>query len=138
MLVGPAIMRSGRTGVTRAHFYAAILVLALAEALIRVCWHSSLGLYAALTLFFVAFNFLEASLPGVISRAAPAASKGAALGAYSTFQFIGVFLGGLFGGLVAGQFDYIAVPLACSLLALSWLLYTLRLPATALTRTVSS
>ncbi|MCB1748793.1 MAG: MFS transporter [Gammaproteobacteria bacterium] len=134
LLVGPLIMLSSRRGLARTLFYGSIGGLAAAELLLWLWWDSRPGIYAALTLYFVAFNFLEASLPGFISRAAPASGKGAALGAYSTFQFIGVFLGGLCGGSVAGAWGYAAVPLVCAAIGLAWLVMSLNVPATALVR----
>ncbi|MEQ8234645.1 MAG: MFS transporter [Gammaproteobacteria bacterium] len=133
-LVGPLIMASSRPGTMRPLFFAAILVLGVAEALVSLWWDDAVGLYVALTLFFVAFNFLEASLPGVISRAAPTHGKGAALGAYSTFQFVGVFVGGLAGGAIAGGLGYAAVPAACAVLCMAWLVLSLRVPGDVLTR----
>src|SRR5690606_30237105 len=49
----------------------------------HVHWMWLIGLLLA---FFVAFNILEASQPSLVSRIAPAASKGAALGVYNTLQ----------------------------------------------------
>jgi hypothetical protein len=37
---------------------------------------------------------LEATLPSLVSRTAPPAAKGAALGVYNTTQAIGLFIGG--------------------------------------------
>jgi len=48
--------------------------------------------------FFVAFNILEATLPSLVSRTAPARAKGAALGVYNTTQSLGLFVGGAAGG----------------------------------------
>lgn len=50
-------------------------------------------------LFFAAFNFLEASLPALVSKIAPT-NKGAILGLYSCSQFLGMFFGGVWGGYV--------------------------------------
>jgi MFS family permease len=55
-------------------------------------------LVALLLLFFVAFNILEASLPSLVSRIAPPAAKGAALGVYNTLQPLGIFCGAALGG----------------------------------------
>ncbi|MDZ7808891.1 MAG: hypothetical protein U5L11_00550 [Arhodomonas sp.] len=52
---------------------------------------------------FTAFNILEATLPSMVSKFAPEAHRGAALGVYSTSQFIGAFLGGVVGGAVVRQ-----------------------------------
>ncbi len=57
----------------------------------------------SLLLFFVGFNVLEASLPSLISKAAPVTSKGTALGVYSTAQFLGAFAGGGLGGLLLAK-----------------------------------
>lgn len=48
--------------------------------------------------FFVAFNILEACQPSLVSRIAPPAAKGAALGVYNTLQSLGLFVGGALGG----------------------------------------
>lgn len=53
---------------------------------------------ALLFAFFVAFNILEAMLPALVSRVAPAAGKGAALGVYNTTQSLGLSAGGALGG----------------------------------------
>jgi MFS family permease len=42
------------------------------------------------------------------------------MGAYSSSQFLGLFLGGVIGGWFNGQFGVLAVFIFCALLALSW------------------
>ncbi|MGB1879245.1 MAG: MFS transporter [Gammaproteobacteria bacterium] len=120
LVAGPLIGLSSRKQLGERFFYISVGLLSIAELLLWLFWNSVVGFLAALTLFFAAFNFLEASLPGLISRAAPSARKGTALGAYSSFQFIGVFLGGMLGGVIAGQFGYTCVPLASALLGAVW------------------
>ena len=56
-------------------------------------------------LYFTAFTFLEATLPSWISRIAPAGGKGAAMGLFSTFQFIGAAIGGILAGSLFEAFD---------------------------------
>jgi MFS family permease len=58
-------------------------------------WPLLVGLLFA---YFLAFNILEASLPSLVSRFAPPAAKGAALGVYNTLQALGLFCGGALGG----------------------------------------
>jgi predicted MFS family arabinose efflux permease len=48
--------------------------------------------------FFIAFNILEASQPSLVSRIAPTAARGTALGIYNTLQALGLFCGGALGG----------------------------------------
>ncbi len=92
--------------------------------------HASLwGLVLALWVFFWGFNLLEATLPSLVSRMAPRSSKGTALGVYNTFEFSGVFCGGLVGGLVYGALGTAWVFLICAALLLPWLLWVWRGPS---------
>lgn len=108
--VFPLIRLAESRGHFRPAFLGAISLLALALLLAAV-GHAVAGiLVAALLLYFVGFNFLEGALPSLISRMAPPAHKGAALGVYSSAQFLGAFAGGMLGGLglqhggIAGAF----------------------------------
>jgi len=74
----------------------------------------------ALWFFFVAFNLLEATLPSLISKVAPAASKGTAMGVYSTSQFFGAFIGGVVGGWVQSHYGMPGVFWFSALAALLW------------------
>ena len=76
----------------------AIAVLAISQVGLSLFTSSLVGFAIVLWLFFSAFNLLEASMPSLVAKMAPAAHKGTAMGAYSTSQFLGVFLGGLTGG----------------------------------------
>lgn len=76
----------------------AISVLALAEAGFALVGHSLAGITFMLLFFFLAFNLVEAIMPSLVAKMAPAAHKGTAMGAYSSSQFLGVFVGGALGG----------------------------------------
>lgn len=133
LLVGPMIMTSTRPGMLMRVSCGAIAGLAVAEALLWLGWQQRWLTYLGLVCFFTSFNFLESSLPGLISRVAPAAYKGTALGAYATFQFIGMFAGGTLGGFIAGHYDFRVVPLACAALCSLWFIAAVRAPTGALT-----
>jgi len=79
--------------------------------------------------FFTAFNLLEATLPSMISKLAPAGAKGTAMGVYSTSQFLGAFLGGVLGGFLSQQFGLSAVFLGVALLAAGWFVLMLGMTA---------
>ncbi|MGF1764003.1 MFS transporter [Aliivibrio kagoshimensis] len=49
-------------------------------------------------LYFSGFNYLEASMPSLLSQIAPDSYRGSASGVYSTSQFLGAFIGGVVGG----------------------------------------
>lgn len=91
---------------------------------------SVLGLL--LLLFFCSFNVLEASLPSLVSRLAPASSRGAALGLYNTAQSLGLFAGGALGGAMLQWAGAQSLFAGTAALCLLWLVLAWRLmPATA-------
>ena len=63
-------------------------------------------LFALLLIFFTAFNVLEASLPSLVVKLAPADKKGTASGVYSTSQFLGAAAGGVLGGYFYQYYGY--------------------------------
>ena len=73
-----------------------------------------------LLLFFLSFNLLEALMPSLVSRLAPAEGRGMALGIYSTTQALGVFAGGALGGLLAQRLGDASVFITAALLIAVW------------------
>lgn len=101
---------------------ASVLGMAVVLALIPLFSASFAAIFTLLVLFFVAFNILEALQPSLVSRVAPPAFKGLALGFYNTSQSLGVFLGGLAGGLLASRAQGELVFWLAAVLAVIWLL----------------
>ncbi len=122
----PLIILSAKKHLVARIFFAAVCLLILAQVMLIVRPMGVAGLTVCLFVFFWGFNLLEAMLPSLVSRMAPAACKGSAMGVYNTFQFLGIFFGGLIGGLLYGSFGVDAVFAICSLVLLVWavLLYT--------------
>ncbi|OIO68620.1 MAG: MFS transporter [Zetaproteobacteria bacterium CG12_big_fil_rev_8_21_14_0_65_55_1124] len=81
-------------------FVSAILMLVLSLGLLSMHAHSLAIIATALAIFFIGFNALEATLPSLISKIAPASAKGTAVGVFNTCQFFGAFVGGMLGGLL--------------------------------------
>ena len=98
VLAAPIIMRVGKTVSVRFVLSLSALFVVLAAAVLIAGPASSVVFLGALTVFFFAFNILEASLPAQLSKLAFGKQKGAALGIYSSSQFLGAFLGGVAGG----------------------------------------
>ncbi|MGQ0654726.1 MAG: MFS transporter [Betaproteobacteria bacterium] len=118
----PALLYADRRNRTKAVLVAAVALLALTEALLGLV-DAGIGAMAALMLaFFVSFNVLEAMLPALVSRLAPAGARGVAIGVYNTTQTLGVFFGGMVGGAIAMYYGTTAVFAACALLVVLWLL----------------
>ena len=103
-------------------FVGAVVLLLVAE-LVMARAGASLGVVVVgLLLFFMAFNLLEATLPSLVSKLAPAGIKGTALGVYSTSQFLGAFAGGAAGGIAAQHFGWSGVFWLAAGAALVWLI----------------
>lgn len=98
----------------------AVVGLLIAEIFLGVV-NQKAGIFISLSLFFTAFCILEASLPTLVSKYAPTANRGAAMGVYSSLQFLGVFFGGIMGGWLHDRFGVLAVLLLCVGLAGTWL-----------------
>ena len=103
-------------------FLGAIALLAVAEFGLAMLHDSLAKILVLLTVFFLGFNVLEATLPSLVSKLAPADSKGTAMGVYSSSQFLGAFLGGGIGGLLLGAFGIAGVFWFCGAMVLLWLL----------------
>ncbi len=118
----PFIILAERRRRMKPVFLGAILALGLAQAGIWLFHQSLAGIVAMLVVYFTAFNLLEAALPSLVSKLAPVARKGTAMGVYTSSQFLGAFLGGLFGGWIHGELGIGGVLLLGSAAALCWLL----------------
>jgi len=99
----------------------AVLALTIASLLI---WqlHASLWFIAlALWLFLLGFNLLEASLPSLVAKFAPAAHRGTAMGAFSSSQFLGAFFGATAAGYIGQNYGEVSVFLINAVLVGCWL-----------------
>jgi MFS family permease len=122
--MGGSLFRLEKKGHLRSVFLASIgltLAVELALALVADGQPSVWGMGLRLFLFFYAFNVLEASQPSLVSRLAPAAARGSALGVYNTLQSLGFFVGGMGGGWLVKHTGAQGLFLTCAGLLLVWL-----------------
>lgn len=101
-------------------FTGATMVLVLALWELAFLDHSLAGIVFGLFLFFLAFNLLEASLPSLVAKIAPPDKKGTAMGVYTSFQFMGAFIGGVSGGWLYEHVSGESVFLFCAMLIAFW------------------
>ncbi|MES1981745.1 MAG: MFS transporter [Pseudomonadota bacterium] len=136
MLMVPPIIIAEKKAKMKQVFIASISLAALGQLALMLLQHSVWGVAFALLLFFTAFNVLEATLPSMISKIAPLAAKGTAMGVYSSVQFLGAFFGAAMGGLLMQYFDGNAVIAFALVLLMLWLVVasTMRSPAAVRTR----
>ena len=108
-LMMPPIFMAERRGKMRLMFLGSIALLLVVQA--GFAWfRDDLAAIVVLMIgFFVAFNILEASLPSLVSRLAPVAARGTAIGVYNTTQALGLFAGGVVGGWLAEFWGSVAV-----------------------------
>lgn len=135
----PGVKMADRRNRPRAALLGATACLLVAELAFAARLDGGwLWLAICMVAFFAAFTVIESVLPALVSRIAPANMKGAALGAFSTAQYLGAFLGGALAGLMHEHFGTSAVFVACALVCLAWLVLAMRLdtPAALSLRTV--
>ncbi|HEX7338691.1 MAG TPA: MFS transporter [Rhodanobacteraceae bacterium] len=133
VLAIPGIIWAEARGHMRPVFIATVTLMMLSMLWLGTSYTHPWSLITALFLFFMAFNLMEALLPSLVSRTAPEANKGLALGVYNTTQSLGLFAGGAVGGWVANTWSDASVFLTCAALSFLWLLvaFFVRVPANA-------
>jgi predicted MFS family arabinose efflux permease len=98
----------------------AIILLIIAEIVFTQA-SSVMVIAAALLIYFVGFNLLEALQPSLVTRYAKE-SKGTALGVYNTTQSIGLFMGAVIGGWLMDSHGNLSVFFMGAVLLLCWLI----------------
>ncbi len=122
VLMIPAIIVAEKRAKLKPVFIGAVALMLVAQIAFALNIHVFWGIVASLFVYFVAFNILEASLPSLISKMAPAAYKGTAMGVHNTAQSFGMFLGAVMGGYLSHKIGYSAVFMFCAVLMGIWLL----------------
>ncbi len=136
VLMLPAVLNAGRPAQARMAFIVSVALLLLTQ--LAMPWLGGgvwpIALY--LLMFFTAFNILEASLPSLVSRMAPAGVKGTAIGIFSSLQFFGTFLGAVAGGYLYGRWGAAGVVILDATLLVIWLgiAFGMKVPAALSTR----
>jgi MFS family permease len=124
LIMVPFIIAAERKQAMKAVFNGAIVSLIVATLFFlysQTLWLTIL----ALVIFFSGFNLLEASLPSLITKTAPATQKGTAMGMYSSSQFFGAFAGGTVGGFAHQNWGIQGVYVTVLLVLMLWLLLAL-------------
>ncbi|NLC99902.1 MAG: MFS transporter [Gammaproteobacteria bacterium] len=119
----PFIIYSEKKRQMKRVFVGAVAVLMATELFLWLFADNLTLLIIGTLAFFTAFNFLEASLPSLISKVSPAGAKGTAMGVYSTSQFLGAALGGMLGGWLFTLGGASLVFAGCAALAALWLIF---------------
>lgn len=135
ILMVPPMIFAEKKSKLKEVFMGAIALAAIAQ-LVLLAFHSTiLSVSIALLLFFLAFNLLEAMLPSLISKTAPLAAKGTAMGVYSSVQFLGAFVGASAGGFLMQYYGGDAVLIFAFVVLIIWLIVASGMQSPAAVRT---
>ncbi|MGZ5093139.1 MAG: MFS transporter [Burkholderiales bacterium] len=137
VLMLPPILSQGRAGRVKLYFAGSVATLLIAHLALPWLAGGVVPLALFLLLFFTPFNVLEALLPSLTAKLAPAGAKGVAIGLYSSIQFFGTFVGAALGGFAYGRWGLRGIVIADVALLVIWLIvaFGMRIPSTLSTRT---
>jgi len=136
ILMVPPIIFAEKRAKMKQVFMISIAMAAVAQLAILFLQSSVWGVAIALLVFFTAFNVLEATQPSIVSKIAPLAAKGTAMGVFSSVQFLGAFFGSAMGGLVIQLYGGNAVFVFAVVMLLLWLVVAsgMRAPQALMTK----
>ena len=124
----PLIIISEKYRKIKIVFVIAAVLLILSQVILALSPFNFYPLMGAFLLFFIGFNYLEAVQPSLVAKYADVNTKGTAMGVYSTSQFLGIFVGGIIGGLVLQNWGVSGVFVFSALMAVLLLLVAISLP----------
>jgi predicted MFS family arabinose efflux permease len=125
VLMIPGLRHSEQANFTTKLLKLSIACLCLAEIGLWVTQTYLIGTAICLLCFFTAFNLLEAYLPALVSKLAPRTHRGAAIGMFSSCQFLGIFIGGSLGGWLYQHYHAAGIFCFSLISCLCWLIVTL-------------
>ena len=128
VLMLPAVMGAHDPRKLKGWFLASVALLLLVQLAMPWLIHGTGDLWCIalfLLIFFTPFNVLEAMLPSLVSRVAPAELKGAAIGVYSSLQFLGTFVGAAGGGFLYSRWGVPGIVVPGAILFAIWLILAL-------------
>lgn len=122
MVMIPLMIVGEKKGWVKTFILLAIMLLIITLAMVGLLSQRLWLLMVCLGLFFIAFNYLEANLPSLLTKILPPESKGAGSGVFATCQFLGAALGGIVSGTVYSYWGLTAVMLSAGGLLVLWLI----------------
>ncbi len=129
ILMVPAVIIGETRHKLKQVFVSAIALLVIAQLILATHLQDLWVILAALIVYFIGFNILEATLPSLVSKISKAQTKGTAMGVYNTMQSLGVFMGGALGGYIFKQHGFVGIFSFCTILMVLWFLIALSAPA---------
>ena len=130
VLLIPSIVISEKKKKTKVALLGAILLCNLSQLGLLQADLSFWSFMLAMVVFFWGFNLLEATLPSLVSKTCNPGNKGAAMGVFSSSQFLGAFAGGSASGVILQRYDASGVFLFAAIMLTLWFLvaFSMRKP----------
>ena len=135
----PAIIFAERDGYMKEALYFSLLSLGAGLLLFTNGGRSVTWFFLAITLYFIGFSLLEAIMPSLLTRLAPANNRGKATGVFNMSQYLGSFGGALLGAVflrgsegndivVGSHYGLLFVVLAGGVAIWAWIAWKLPMP----------
>jgi predicted MFS family arabinose efflux permease len=124
--MGPAAVFGEKHNKATQIFLISIVLFIISFSLMGFATSSTLFVVGVVS-FFIGFNMMEPLVQSMISKFAKVHQKGAALGIGNSAAYFATFLGGTFAGLMLDISDRESIGASMAVMALIWLLWTLRL-----------
>lgn len=125
----PAVMNAHVPARLKRIFVGSVAFLLLDQILMPVLMEGVLPISMFLLAFFIPFNILEALLPSLVSKMAPPGLKGAAIGMYSSVQFLGTFAGAAAGGYLYKHEGIMGIVVPGAIVLAIWLILAMGMQA---------
>ena len=106
--MGPSAIFGEKRGKGKEVFLVSIIITALGFILMGFT-NTPKVFIVGVAFFFVGFSLFEPLLQSFVSKFAKVHQKGAALGVANSFQYFGIFLGGVIGGFFIDQIDGVKI-----------------------------
>lgn len=121
----PLIIVGERKNRLKVLFLSMILLMGVSLVVMNFLVTGPVLMISLMLIFFIGFNYLEATLPSLMSRVVPAPQRGAGSGLFSTFQFMGAACGGVVGGYLYELYGTDVMFLVAAVSMLVWWLIAL-------------
>jgi MFS family permease len=126
LAMAPAAIAGEKYGKIREVFIIAVFLNAISFVCFGFSETQTLFI-AGILIFFIGFNMLEPLLQSTTSKYAKASQRGSALAVFTSFQYLGVFLGGAIGGLILHALNVEILVVLMVVVSLLWLVYNFQM-----------
>ncbi|MBX2807986.1 MAG: MFS transporter [Cellvibrionaceae bacterium] len=125
VLMVPLIVWGERKQQLKLVFLSVLLMLVVVLLAFSMATLDASLVLLGMLVFFVGFNYLEASLPSLMTKLVSGKQRGLGSGIFSTCQFAGAAVGGVLGGYLYNYMGMQAVFFICAAAIFIWWLFAL-------------